>query len=160
MSNIKKIPLSQGLWAVVSAEDFDFVNQYKWSASNESKNRRKWYAIRMVKDPITGKQRRITMHRFILGLDQSDKRVVDHIDNDSLDNRRENLQIITQEENLKRAGGFNGYRRKLKHDTIAKQNRGRAKRKKISKAAERTRLRNVQGSLISEIDSEPVEGIS
>ena len=44
------------------------------------------------------------MHRFILGLPiglESDV-VVDHINGDSLDNTRENLEIVSQEENMAR----------------------------------------------------------
>jgi hypothetical protein len=41
----------------------------------------------------------IQFHRYILGLDKSDKRMVDHINKDPLDNRRCNLRICTNQEN-------------------------------------------------------------
>jgi hypothetical protein len=42
---------------------------------------------------------RVQMHRFILDLTQDDKRIVDHINHNRLDNRRCNLRIVTHAEN-------------------------------------------------------------
>ena len=43
----------------------------------------------------------IYMHRVVTGLERGDKRVVDHINHDRLDNRNENLRICTAAENLR-----------------------------------------------------------
>ena len=40
------------------------------------------------------------LHRLILGIPVGDKRVVDHINGDKLNNRRENLRVATQSENI------------------------------------------------------------
>lgn len=114
---MKQVPLTQGLFATVSALDFDVVNVFKWHASLESRGK-KMYAVRCVRDHskskvwIPGKRKKkgrwrypkkkIRMHRFIMGLGTGfeDERVVDHINDDSLDNRRENLSIVTQDENM------------------------------------------------------------
>lgn len=99
----KKIKLTQGRYALVSDEDFERVSALKWCASLESRGT-KTYAIRWEK------RTKIRMHRFILGLPPGkfdpEERVVDHINHDPLDNRRENLEIVTQEENMNRSAGW------------------------------------------------------
>jgi hypothetical protein len=98
---MKTIPLPKGKVALVSDEDYERVAAFKWCASLESRGT-KWYAIRRV--TVNGKAVKIRMHRFVMGLPPGgeDGRVVDHLNHDSLDNRRENLEIVTQEENMAR----------------------------------------------------------
>ncbi len=84
-----KVKLTQGKMAMVSNLDFDRVNALKWNARKDTKNGR-WYAER-----ANG----VKMHRFILGLKMGDGTVVDHINGDGLDNRRENIRICSQSQN-------------------------------------------------------------
>lgn len=77
------IPLSNSnKWAEVDAEDFEDLLKYKWSE-------------------LTGYARsgHLIMHRLIMGLESNDKRVVDHISGDRLDNKKENLRICTSHQN-------------------------------------------------------------
>lgn len=90
---MKKILLTQNKYALVDDEDFERVNQIKWFAS---KSHNKFYASHHISS-INGKRKAILMHRFILGIDQE----IDHINNDSLDNRKENMRICTHSENLR-----------------------------------------------------------
>lgn len=111
---MKEIMLSQGKVALVDDEDFERVNAFKWYASKESRGT-KFYAIRKVRFQVGGKQFKIRMHRFIMGLETGfdDARVVDHLQGvcklghvhtgDPLDNRKCGLEIITQEENMLRS---------------------------------------------------------
>lgn len=101
----KEIKLSQGKVALVSDCDYDLLNCFRWYASLESRGT-KWYAIRRV--TMDGKRVKIRMHRVIMGLGPKpqDDMVVDHINHDSLDNRRENLEVISQSENMKRSLGW------------------------------------------------------
>jgi hypothetical protein len=46
--------------------------------------------------------RRLYVHRIIMGLAPGDPRVVDHLNNNPLDNRRENLEVVTKAENVRR----------------------------------------------------------
>ena len=94
---MKKIKLTKGLHALVDDEDFDSLNKFKWCACYGSYKGSKVYAIRVGPD---GKK--IRMHREVMGLKNHHKRVVDHIDADTLDNRKCNLQIVTQKQNMAR----------------------------------------------------------
>jgi hypothetical protein len=103
---MKKIPLSQGLFALVDDEDFERVNAFKWCASLESRGT-KYYAIRWV--TVNRKRVKIRMAHFILDIPPGSLApgtVVDHRHHDSLDNRKENLEIISQEENMRRSQGW------------------------------------------------------
>lgn len=90
----KTIPLSRGKFAIVDDEDFERVNQYKWTYEGGG------YATRQVFKEVEGKRKRakIMMHRFILGL--PDGLCCDHANWDKLDNRRENLRPATHAQNM------------------------------------------------------------
>lgn len=49
--------------------------------------------------------RQVLLHRFLMGLAVGDKRVVDHVNGDKRDYRRENLEVVTAAENNRRARG-------------------------------------------------------
>lgn len=103
---MREVSLTRGYVALVSDEDFARVNVFKWYASLESRGT-KVYAIR--RELINGRREKIRMHRFVLDLPPGRLRpdeVVDHINHDPLDNRRENLEIITQAENMTRSSGW------------------------------------------------------
>lgn len=93
---MKQILLTQGKFALVDDEDYERLNQHKWCAY---KSRGLWYAMSNIK--IEGKYRHIKMHRFILDIQLGDKREVDHINHNTLDNRRSNIRICSHSENLK-----------------------------------------------------------
>jgi len=94
----KLIPLSQDKFAIVDAEDYDRLNKYKWCVS---KTPRTNYAMRRTKGKrVKGKRSKrktILMHRFILNAPRG--LVVDHINHNGLDNRRENLRLCTHVQN-------------------------------------------------------------
>jgi len=92
----KEIKLTQGKVAIVDDEDFDYLNQFKWYANKKYK---KYYVVRNVKD-IQGKHTLLSMHRFIIGNTDS-KMHTDHINGNTLDNRKENLRICTAAENIR-----------------------------------------------------------
>lgn len=66
-------------------EDLDLIKKYKWSNSGG-------YA-RASKNGIT-----IRLHRLVMNTPEG--RVVDHINNDTMDNRKQNLQVVSNKENL------------------------------------------------------------
>lgn len=89
----KLIPLSKGLFAIVSEEDYAYLSQFKWYAS-QTKNRH--YAARGI--DRKGIRKVIHMHRVIM---RAEGQEVDHINGDTLDNRRENLRLVEHHQNLK-----------------------------------------------------------
>lgn len=91
---LKKIPLTQGYVAIVDDEDYDKAMQYKWSVHKKNKTTK--YAIGNLKR--NGRWRTRLLHRFILG-DIPDGKEVDHINGNGLDNRKNNLRIVTHQQN-------------------------------------------------------------
>lgn len=91
---MKKIALTQGKHALVNDEDFERLNSFKWYANKRGHN---YYAVRSIR--INKKKHTINMHREIL----KSKDLIDHINGNGLDNRRENLRICINKENVRNA---------------------------------------------------------
>ena len=89
------IPLTKGLVAIVSPEDYDRLSAYSWYAS---RCRHTFYAQRSERSKFGfKKQYHLSMHREVLGV--FDDKLVDHQNHNGLDNRRSNLRIATPKEN-------------------------------------------------------------
>jgi hypothetical protein len=91
------IPLTQGQFAKVDVDDFMFLNQWKWFSQHDPKTE-KYYAVRNI-NRRGGVSTRILMHRLVLKLDSRDKRLGDHWNGNSLDNRKGNLRIVDDAQN-------------------------------------------------------------
>jgi len=95
---MKEIQLSRGQSSLIDDDDYEKVNQFKWSAHFRHHT---WYGCRQVPDSTKKNgQRYQSLHRFILGVTDP-KIFVDHIDGDGLDNRKSNLRLVTNKENLR-----------------------------------------------------------
>jgi hypothetical protein len=88
------IPLTQGQFSIVDAVDFDWLSQWKWCA-RWSKGAQSFYAIRKGLQGET-----VLMHRVILGLDKGNAMHGDHINHNTLDNRRSNLRAVNRSQNM------------------------------------------------------------
>ena len=89
---MKEIKLTQGYVAIVDDEDYEYLNRFEWCIQ---KNRNTFYAIRRGnKHEISSCMR---MHRVIMNPPKNMQ--VDHINHNGLDNRKENLRIVTHREN-------------------------------------------------------------
>lgn len=83
-----EINLSKNLKAIIDEEDYELVSLYKWHVTSHK------YAGHT---PAPGKC--IYMHRLILNVKKGE--VVDHINGNTLDNRKSNLRICKQNKNVK-----------------------------------------------------------
>ena len=86
---VRYIALTRGKFAMVDAADYEWLSQYKWSATSSGLNT---YACRNVRGKI------VLMHRFIMKAPKG--MVVDHIDGNGLNNCRSNLRICTHSQNM------------------------------------------------------------
>jgi len=93
----KKVPLGNGQFAIVDDEDFDLVNQYVWQChkGGGKYGERHQYAVT-----------RLRMHRLVMNCPKG--MVVDHINGDTLDNRKSNLRICTNAENQQNTNSRGG----------------------------------------------------
>ncbi len=89
--NLAKIKLSKGYFAIVDDEDLEILFHYYWHVSGK----RNLYARTSLPRINTT----ILMHRLISRLHYTDKRNIDHINHNSLDNRKKNLRIATCSQN-------------------------------------------------------------
>ncbi len=87
------VPLTQGKVALVDSDCVDLVAGVKWRAVKYANS---YYAHRTVRK--NGDRWSQYMHRLIMGVDDP-KIIVDHINGNGLDNRRENLRTCSKAEN-------------------------------------------------------------
>lgn len=76
--------------ALIDAADAADVLSYRWYRANDT-----GYALRAKWQD--GRTRKVYLHRHLLGLERGDRRQVDHVNRDRLDNRRSNLRVVTLE---------------------------------------------------------------
>ena len=82
-----EIITSCGRTVLVDPQDYDVLSQHRWHVGKHA------YAFRSFRG------RPLYMHRFLL--DAKKGQYTDHINGNGLDNRRSNLRLCTQSENLK-----------------------------------------------------------
>lgn len=92
---MKLIPLTRGMCAIVDDEDFDWLSKFKWLADPQYPSRRCFYAKR------DSRSKKISMAREIAKTPKG--LYCDHINGNTLDNRRANLRNCTSTENARNA---------------------------------------------------------
>jgi len=112
---MKRIKLTQGKYALVDDADFEWLNSFKWYAYT---NGFSWYA-QGRKKIYNCKYKTIKMHRVIMNY--KGKKQIDHIDDNSLNNQRNNLRLATSSQNGMNRGkqknntsGYKGVSRHIK----------------------------------------------
>ncbi len=98
----KYIELTQGYLSKVDSFNYDWLNQYSWSAhkyiSTNKQNNGKilYYADRTIYVPETKRRYGQKMHQLIKG--EKKNYFIDHQNHDTLDNTVDNLRYLTKSE--------------------------------------------------------------
>jgi len=119
--------------ALINPDDYDLVSQYSWHQN------KKGYANTSINNKTFG------MHRLLMGSPKG--LVIDHINHIKLDNRRENLRILTNERNSKHQKKKKGSITKYKGVTYDK------KRNKYSVFIRHDDQRKYIGSFDTELEA-------
>jgi hypothetical protein len=90
--SVRGIPLTKGKIAIIDEEDYGRVSSYRWCARNDYDGA--FYAQRSMR--INHKKNMMLMHRFIMGLELGDGKIIDHINHNGVDNRRVNLRVVSR----------------------------------------------------------------
>lgn len=93
----REIPLTRGRVALVDRADYDALARHKWNTVGPRDPRRQYVgrnASRRAPPP-----RGIYMHRVVSGAGPGD--VVDHLNGNTMDNRRSNLRVGTHADNAR-----------------------------------------------------------
>jgi len=89
---VLKLTKKKNLQCLIDSSDADWLNCWDWGI-NRSKSG-KIYAVRYFRK--NSNRGLIYLHRAVLGFPQGE---VDHINGNTLDNRRENLRVCTHQQN-------------------------------------------------------------
>lgn len=81
-----KVITSNGVEILIDPEDYERVKRYSWCISKTG------YAVANIKGKVT------KMHRYILN-ESKPEIIIDHINRNKLDNRKENLRRCTVKQN-------------------------------------------------------------
>jgi hypothetical protein len=94
----RRIFLGDGIYTIVDEDVFYRLSHYKWHLKGCKAN--KFYAIADVKIG-PGRTRVVSLHREIMNNPKGF--IVDHLNNNSLDNRKDNLRPATRSQNRQNA---------------------------------------------------------
>lgn len=97
-TSIKLIALTKGQNTIVDTDDYEYLMEYNWYATWDSGSKG-FYAGRNKKNST--KKNLLLLHRAIMNLSFGDGIEIDHINGNTLDNRRSNLRIATKEQNMR-----------------------------------------------------------
>ena len=110
--------LGTGKTTLIDEEDYLYVKQFSWHLTDKGSNR--LYAVRSTGKYINGKRQNLKfyLHRELLKATKG--QIVDHINGNTLDNRKENLRICNTAENSRNQIGNFRLRKYSKYKGVKK----------------------------------------
>lgn len=118
---MKRIPLTQGKFALVDDEDFEWLKQWKWQAY-KARRGHLWYAKHSI-NLGNGRFKKVAMQQLITGAVYPN--IADHKDHDGLNNQRYNLRVCNYRQNAQHsriaagtATGLKGVRFRKRNSTF------------------------------------------
>ncbi len=91
----RRIPLTQGKFAIVDPEDYERLRKYKWHVN---KSVHTYYAVHSLTNGKNAPRKNLQMHRLII--DVPPGCFCDHINHNGLDNRKANLRVAQHKQNI------------------------------------------------------------
>lgn len=109
-SRSRLIPLNRRKFAIVSADDYEFLTQWEWKTARAITKRGEiWYAVRSIRKTVNGKRVSaiILMHREVAIMSGLPKaREYDHRDRNGLNNQRDNIRACSRSQNCANRNGW------------------------------------------------------
>ncbi len=90
---MKKLELGNNLYSLLDNDIFEDVNRWKWKTNNSGYVRR----TKTLSNNGNKTFKTVYLHRYVLN--EPSGKEVDHINKNKLDNRRENLRLVTHSQN-------------------------------------------------------------
>jgi hypothetical protein len=100
----RRIRMAQPRYAIVDPEDYERLNKYEWEARRARNT--PFYAARQARHPTERKFTLIFMQREIIKVGEG--LLTDHINHNSLDNRKANLRPATYTQSNRNRRKFSG----------------------------------------------------
>lgn len=101
--DVAYVALNRGLEALVDAADLPAIRAFRWTASDRPGMPTPYVAAKSLN--AAGRSTTVYLHRLVTGAPKG--RTVDHLNHDTLDNRRSNLRVGGQRENTQNRKGAN-----------------------------------------------------
>jgi HNH endonuclease/AP2 domain len=101
----RKIHFADGTFTLVNDEDYAFLSEFNWSRGSDGDGRNYVYRYETAERD----SKKLYIHRAILAAGANEK--VDHINGDTLDNRRSNLRITTSQGNAQNRAKVRTYKK-------------------------------------------------
>jgi hypothetical protein len=104
-----RLKMPCGREVLLDRSDLERVSELKWSLTWNAKHGFTPIPYVQATDYRGGKGKKVYLHRLVM--DAKPGQVIDHIDGNTLDNRRRNLRVATRSQNAqnRRAVGRSGY---------------------------------------------------
>ena len=95
---VGKYAVGEHEYAIIDLEDSDkVIDKGRWYIRKGTTDRK---YVTMNLPRVNGRAKMLTLHRFLMNLKEGDGLTVDHINGNSMDNRKINLRVCTMTENI------------------------------------------------------------